>query len=121
VTLSFLSKAILFVMTAYPFGNATVLAKIEAFARALPRLAPAQAELARTYVTTKLGIAEGSPIREALIEATYLLDDPNRFNARRCLSDLACAPRFSNKVAGVEEAEKGRAWLLLRFEEFIPK
>jgi hypothetical protein len=121
MTLSFLSKAILFVMTAYPFGNALVLSKIEAFARALPRLAAGSGPLARVYVSTKLGLAEGSPIREALTEATYLVDQPERFNARRFLSDLACAPRFSNKVVGVEEAEKGRAWLLLRFEEFMPK
>jgi len=93
MTPTIVSKALLWVLTLWPFGNVKIRAKIQAFAMALPRLAPGHnsAELGRTYVD-RLGLDRDSPWRAALRDACDSLEPLPPATLRvRLVNDLSRA------------------------------
>jgi hypothetical protein len=93
VTPTVAAKALLYVALHFPFGNVALQRKIETFARALPRLAPASAPAARLWVE-KLGLVDQSPWKLAMLDALATLDplppEGLRNTLLRDLSRAAC-------------------------------
>jgi hypothetical protein len=119
MTPTVVSKALLWVITLWPFGNVTIRHKIEAFARALPRLAPghASAELGRLYVD-RLGLVEGSPWRAALRDACDSLESlpptTMRLHVVNDLSRAACSTAVPAEVGR-------REWVRDLLDKMLPQ
>lgn len=93
MTPAIVSKALIWVLTLWPFGNVKIRAKIQTFALALPRLAPGHnsAELGRAYVD-RLGLDRDSPWRAALRDACDSLEPLQPTTLRvRLVNDLSRA------------------------------
>jgi hypothetical protein len=86
-----ISKALLWVVLTFPFGNAAMRGKIENFARALPKLSPYSRDAARLYVD-RLGLVRGSPWHAALMDSLDSLEPvPPPTLRLRLVNDLARA------------------------------
>jgi hypothetical protein len=119
MTPAIVSKALLWVLTLWPFGNVAIRQKIQAFARALPRLAPghSSAELGRAYID-RLGLVEGSPWRAALRDACDSLEPLPPASLRlRLVNDLS---RAACDVAVPVEFGR-REWVRGLLDKMLPK
>jgi len=118
VTPAIVSKAMLWVLTLWPFGNVKIRAKLQTFAAALPRLAPGHnsAELGRAYVD-RLGLDRESPWRAALRDACDSLEPlPPTTMRLRLVNDLSRAACCTAAPAEVGRRE----WVAGMLDKMLP-